>query len=86
MEVEKKDERRNVQKLHQQRVNQMINSAEGSAGFLLKTTKPAAWRGGAHILEKEEENVRLLDRCEAKRKDCAKHWQCDESVQYLQED
>ena len=38
----------------------MIKSAEGSAGFLHKITKPAAWRGGAQILEKEEEDVRLL--------------------------
>ena len=30
---------------------------------------------------KEEEDVRLLVRCEAKRKEWAKHWQCDESLQ-----
>ena len=29
----------------------MIKSAEGSAGLLHKITKPAAWRGGAQILE-----------------------------------
>ena len=27
----------------------------------------SAWRGGAQILKKEEEYVRLVDRCEAKR-------------------
>ena len=25
-----------------------------------------------------EEDAKLLDRCEAKRKEMAKHWQCDE--------
>ena len=31
--------------LHQQRMNQMIKSAEGTAGLLHKFTKPTAWRG-----------------------------------------
>ena len=53
--------------MHQHRVNQMIKSAEGSAGLLHKITKPPAWRGGAPILKKEVD-VTLLDRCEAKRK------------------
>ena len=35
----------------------MIKSAEGSAGLLHKITKPAAWRGGAQIWEKEDEDV-----------------------------
>ena len=50
------------------KVAQTINSAEGSAGLLHKISKPTAWTGGAQILKKEEEDVRLLDRCEAKRK------------------
>ena len=54
-------------------------------GLLHKITKPAPWRGGAQILKKEEENVRLLDRCEAKRREWAKHWQCDESVQNIED-
>ena len=62
----------------------MIKSAEGSAGLLLKTTMSTPWRGGAQILEKEED-ARLLDRCEAKRKKWAKHWQCDEDVQNLED-
>ena len=32
----------------------------------------------------EEEDARLLDRCEAKRKEWAKHWQCDEEIQNMQ--
>ena len=66
------------------KVVQMIKSAEGSAGLLHKITKPTAWRGGTQILKKEE-YARLLDRCEAKRKEWAKHWQCDENVQILKE-
>ena len=49
-------------------VTQMIESAEGCAGLLHKVTKPTAWRGGAQVLKKEEEDARLLDGCEAKRK------------------
>ena len=64
----------------------MIKGAEGSAGPLHKFTKPTAWRGGAQILKKEEEDARLLDRCEANRKEWAKHRQCDESVQNMEDE
>ena len=36
-------------------------------------SKPTAWIGGAQILVNEED-AKLLDRCEAKRKEWAKHW------------
>ena len=49
------------------RVNQMIKSAEGSAGLLHKITKPA-----------EDEAARLLDRCEANRKALAMLRKCAE--------
>ena len=62
----------------------MVKSAEGSAGLLHKNTKPTAGRGGAQILKKEED-VRLLDRCEAKRKERAKHWHCDEILQNVED-
>ena len=74
-----------MEDMHQQRVNQMIKNAEGNAGLLHKITKPTAGRGGAQISKKEEEDARLLDRCEAKRKECARHWACDESVQNLED-
>ena len=70
--------------MHQQKVEQMIKSAEGNAGLCLKITMPTPWRGGTQILEKEED-AKLLDRCEAKRKEWAKHWQCDEDVQNLED-
>ena len=63
----------------------MIKSADSSAGLLHKITKPTTWRGGTQILKKEEQDARLLDRCEAKRKEWAKHWQCDESVQKVED-
>ena len=37
------------------------------------------------VLKKEEEDARLLDRCGAKRKEWAKHRQCDESVQKVED-
>ena len=69
--------------MHQLKVNQMIKSADGSAGLLHKITKPTAWRG-VQILKKEEEDARLMHRCEAKRKEWAKRWQCDENVQNIE--
>ena len=36
-------------------------------------------------MENEEEYARLLDCCEATRKEWAKHWQCDEEVQDVEE-
>ena len=69
--MQKEDEKRKIEEFQRQRVNQMIKSAEGSAGLLRKFAKPTAWRGGAWILKKEED-ARLLDRCEAKRKEWAK--------------
>ena len=63
----------------------MIKGAEGSVGLLHNISKPTAWRRGAQILVNEEEDARLLDRCEAKRKECAKHWQCDEEVQNVED-
>ena len=74
-----------MEEMHQHKVAQMIWSAEGSAGLLHKTTKPAAWRGETQILKQEEEDARLLDRCAAKREDWAKHWQCDESVEKVED-
>ena len=74
---EEKDE------LHQRNVVQMFKSADGSAGLLHKITKPTAWRGGVQIL-KEEEDARPMDRCEAKRKEWARHWQCGENVQDIE--
>ena len=81
--VKKKDEKAKMEEMHQRKVEKMIKSAEGSAGLLHKITKPTMWRGGVQILKKEEEEevARLSDRCEAKRKEWAKHWKCDESVQ-----
>ena len=83
--MKKKDEKRKMEELHQQRVNHMIKSAEGTAGLLHKITKPAAKRRGAQILKKEEEDATLLDRCEAKRKEWAKHLQSYESVQDVED-
>ena len=39
----------------------------------------------AQFFKKEEEDARLLDLCAAKRKEWAKHWQCNESVQNMED-
>ena len=81
--MKKEDGKENVEEMHQ-RQEYMIQSAEGSAGLLHIITKPTMWRGGVQILKEEEEDARLLDRCEAKREEWAKHWQCDEEIQNMQ--
>ena len=83
--MKKRDEKEKMEEMHQHKVAQMIKSAEGCAGLLHKMSKPAAWRGGVQILVNEEEDARLLDRCEAKREEWAKHWQCDEELQNVEE-
>ena len=60
--MKKEDEKRKMEEMHQQRVNQMIQSTEGGAGLLHRITRPTAWREGAQILKNEEEDARLLDR------------------------
>ena len=66
--MKKEDEKEKMEVVHQRKVEKMIKSAEGSAGLLHKITKPTMWRGLVQILEKEEEDAKLLERCEAKRK------------------
>ena len=65
--MKKKDEKGKMERMHQRKVEKMIKSAEGRAGLLHKITKPTMRRRGGQILKKEED-ARLLDRCEAKRK------------------
>ena len=59
--------------------------ADGSAGLLHKITKPTAWRGEAQIPKREEEDARPMNCCEAKRKEWARHWQCDDNVQNMED-
>ena len=84
-DMKKKDEKEKMEEMHQKRVAQTTKSAEGSAGLLHKIMKPAAWRGETQIRKTEAEDARLLDRCAAKRKELAKHWQCDESVHKVED-
>ena len=67
-ERKEKDEKENMEEMHQARVNRMIKNSEGSAGLWHKISKPTAWRGGAKILKKEEGDARLLNRGDAKGK------------------
>ena len=84
--MKKKDEKEKTEEMRQRKVKKMIESAEGSTGLLHKITKPTMWRRGVQILKKEEEeDARLLDRCEAERKEWAKHWQSNEEIQNMQD-
>ena len=65
--MKRNDEKEKMEEMHQRKVEKMIESAEGSGGLLHKITKPTMWREGVQILKEEEEDVRLLDRCEAKK-------------------
>ena len=64
----KNDEKEMMEVMREQKVTQMIKSAEVNASLLHKISKPTAWRR-AQILEKGEEDARLMDRCEAKMKE-----------------
>ena len=77
-EMKKKDEKEKMEEMHQHKMASITKSAVESAGLLHKISKPTAPMGGAQIEENEEEDARLLDRCEAKRKEWARLWQCDE--------
>ena len=58
-----------------------MSGAEGGAGFLPRSTKQAAWRGGLRVLTELDEDVKPLRSCEDKRKKWAIHWQCDFDLQ-----
>ena len=46
------DEKEKMEELSQQKVSQMMKSAEDSAGVLPNITKPTAWSRGALILKR----------------------------------
>ena len=79
-EVKETDEGKRVEVEHPKLVSCMIRSADGGTSLLHKITKPTA-----QILKEEEEDVKPLARCEEKKKELAKHWQCDLKVQGLQD-
>ena len=53
-EVKKKDEAKKMEEEHQQKVSQVIKSADVSAGLRHKITKPTAWRRSAVMKEEED--------------------------------
>ena len=65
--MKKQDERRMMEELHQQWASQMIKSAEG-----IRSRSPHHGKDERRSWRKEED-VRLFDRCEAKRREWAKH-------------
>ena len=72
--------------MHQQRVNQMIKSAEGSVGLLHKITKPTARRGGAQDPVKRRRGCQVCWTVVKERgKTGQKHWLCGEDVQNVEE-
>ena len=54
-ENENRNEKGQMEELHQHKVAQMIKSAEGSAGLLHKFTKPTAWRQCDESVQKVED-------------------------------
>ena len=53
VKMKKKDEKRRSEELHQQKLNQMIKSAEDSAGLLHNSTRSTAWKGGVSQRKKK---------------------------------
>ena len=56
----KEDEKGKLEDRHHQKVAQMIERAEVSAGLLHESIEPTAWRGGAQILKKEESRCEFV--------------------------
>ena len=83
VEMKKKDEEKRMEVEQQKLFSRMIKSAGGRTGHVHKITKPTAWRGGVQMLKDEEEDGQPSARCEEKKKEWAKHWQCDTKVQDL---
>ena len=82
-ELKKKDEEKTKEEKHQTFANRMIASVEGGAGWQHRISKSTVWREGIQILSKEEEDSRPMARSEEKRKEWAKHWQCNTKAQDL---
>ena len=82
--MKKKDEEKRMEAHHQMLLSRIIASAHGEAGLLQEITKPSAGRGGMQNQKEEEEDAKPLAGCEEKRKEWAKHWQCDTKVQDLE--
>ena len=57
----------------------MRKSADGSAGLLHRITKPTSWRGGVHLKGRKWTPGKWI--VAEKRKEWARHWQCDTSAQ-----
>ena len=53
--------------------------------FLSQNLEAGCWRGGLQVLEDLEEDAERMRRCEEKRKERARHWQCDSDVQSAEE-
>ena len=70
---------------HQKLVCRTIASAKKRAASPLQNiSKPTAWRGGVQVLEEVERDAKPSKRCEEKRKEWARHWQCNTEVQDLE--
>ena len=84
--MEKKDENGRLEVEHPKLVSRMTKSADGRTAPLKKITKPKARRREVQILKEAEEDVKPLARCEEKRKEWAKHWQCDTEVRNFEDE
>ena len=70
-----------MEEMHQQKVSQMIKKCRRWCWAFTQ-----AWRGGVQILKEIAEDAKLLDRCEAKKKNGQeRHWQCGEDVQNMED-
>ena len=79
--MKKEDEKRKMEEMHQQKVSQMIKKCRRWCWAFTQ-----AWRGGVQILKETAEDAKLLDRCEAKKKNGQeRHWQCGEDVQNMED-
>ena len=74
-----------MEEMHQQKVEKMIKQRRRQCWTSpqINEANNVEWRSAD--TEERQEDARLLDRCEAIWKDWAKHWQCDVSVQNVED-
>ena len=84
-EITKKDERKKMEEVHQQRVSQMIKSADGSAGSCTRSRSPQHGEEERRSRRKNKRMSGCWTDVKQRRKNGQSHWQCDERVQNLED-
>ena len=79
LQDKKKDEEKRREEYHLKLDSRMVARAEGAAGFLCTKSRKRASVGRVG-------ETTPMKRCEEKREDWARHWQCDTEAQDMEDE